>query len=554
MTQSIPADFQDDLSDQKNIHEKVAVISDNPTYISNLATNTIPLPLSYTAIEENQPDSIVAQSFESALDDEQVSAVHLYLETVREVSTLSHAALKAVRKGVPVVILRGGRSAPGKRAAQQPSLNGISDEGILNALFERLGFIQCTSLEETVETLKMLIYGGRPLGNKLAISTGSVASSVLASDMATSAGLNVPTLEESVSTFITPLNRNEAVPGNPLHLAEEVESQSKIYRSFLAGSFDVAVQIKEPSDDWSQVSDLFFKEAKNQSMPSVFINTSNEQIPSAIFDTLIANGAAPLNGMHFGFKAITNAVNFVDHMVLMAQMPTGAIVLPTVDNLIQTVQVDEVEGKRLLYGAGVSVPKAAVIEGSSAIGLNELSFPVVLKAVAADLTHKTELGAVKLSINSDEALRQTLFDMNDWLDSVDLRGFLIEEMVTDGIGELLVGVRHVAEVGQVLTLAFGGVTVELLGDAKTIILPASSSEIEQALRSLRLFPTINGWRGKPAADIDQVVESISLICNYALSQRDRLFALEINPLIVRPAPHNPVAADAVFQFGEKAKE
>ena len=552
MTELNSPDLHEHLKNQASTEGKIAVISDSPAYTNDLIISQPLLPF-INARETNQPpDAKAAEIFMSVLDVEQVAAIHLYLEVIQDAPELSQAALRAVRKGIPVVVLRGGRFAAGNRVTQKSSKSTIEDEGILAALFERFGFIQCATLEETVETLKMLLYGGRPLGYQLAISTSSNASAVLAADTAQMVGLQVPELEESISSFLSPLLQDNNFPKNPLYAVKK-ESLSQIYRSFLAGNFHVGVQVKNPASDWSDITPAFAQEAAKQNMPCAFISSTADPIPKSVFEMLIANGAAPLSGLKAGLQAIANTVNFVEQMVLMAQMPTGAITLPTVASLSQTTQLDEVEGKRLLYQAGIKVPKAAIIEGSNVIGLNELSFPVVLKAVGASLTHKTELGAVKLSIESDEALRQTLFDMNDWLDSVDLRGFLIEEMITDGIGELLVGVRHVAEVGQVLTLAFGGVTVELLGDAKTLLLPASSSEIEQALRSLRLFPTINGWRNKPAADIDQVVETISLICYYAQSQVDRLFALEVNPLIVRPAPHTPVAADAVFQFGDKVE-
>ncbi|MFK7800275.1 MAG: acetate--CoA ligase family protein [Anaerolineae bacterium] len=559
-TQGMPPTEHPDSKETSGI----AIISAKTAYLAGFQAVGNSLPILHAIDLEAGHSADLTDSLEQVLSDEQLTAVHLYIETLQKVPELSQAALKAVRKGIPIVVVKGGQSAAGQRVMPHHPDRLANENVVISALFDRLGFIECATLAEALETLKMLMYGGRPLGRKIALVSNSSTYATLSADTATAVGLDICQLEDSISAYLKPLVTKH-LPSNPLALNSEdqtdTSARQQIFKSFLMNEFDVAVQVvplsttgesaAEDSTIEIEMVEAFAKESALHRMPCVHINPLPQTLETALSDKIIANGVAPLQGLQHGFKAVINSARFVEQMVLMAQMPTGAIVLPKTPNLTLTQQLDEVESKRRLYKSGITVPKAAVIEGSQSLDLAGMKFPIVLKAVSADLTHKTELDAVRLNIQSEDQLRQTLFDIHKWLDSVNLRGFLIEEMVTDGVGELLVGIRQVTGIGQVLTLAFGGTTVELLGDAKTLILPASSAEIELALRSLRLFPTINGWRGQPAADTNQVVEAIALICNYAQSEQDQLYALEINPLIVRPAEYSPVAADVVIQLGEE---
>ena len=116
-----------------------------------------------------------------------------------------------------------------------------------------------------------------------------------------------------------------------------------------------------------------------------------------------------------------------------------------------------------------------------------------------------------------------------------------------GAGEsraVLVGVRRAPGIGLALTLAVGGVAVELLGDGTAVILPAGRARIEEALRSLKLFPLLDGWRGRPRADLSAALDAIEVVCAFAEARRDRLEELEINPLVL--TADCAVAVDAVL--------
>ena len=288
-----------------------------------------------------------------------------------------------------------------------------------------------------------------------------------------------------------------------------------------------------------------------QNLPCAYINNSIKPIPESICQFLISNKIAPLEGAEYGLKGISNAINFVDKMILMAQMPTRAIEVPEPIEILETIRLDEFDSKQVLEKVGVAIPSLIFVEGTISLDLNEMNYPVALKAVAADLTRKTDLGVIKLDLLTETQVRQAIFEMSALVESLQLRGYIVEEMIIDGVAELFVSITFKPKIGHILTLASGGIMVELLQDVQTLVLPASSSEIEGALRKLRLFPMLEGYRGRPAGDVDKVVETITLLANHAIAQRSRLVSLEVNPLVVRPMGLAPVAVDATIQLGEQ---
>jgi acyl-CoA synthetase (NDP forming) len=190
-------------------------------------------------------------------------------------------------------------------------------------------------------------------------------------------------------------------------------------------------------------------------------------------------------------------------------------------------QLSEAEVKSLLAGYGLPVPAGRMVStpGEAVGAANELGFPVALKALG--VAHKSEHGAVRLDLASTAEVETAARDLLP-LGS----GLYVEKMVTGGIAELIVGVTRDPLFGPVMTVGSGGVLVELLQDSATLLLPASRDNIEAALRGLKLFPLLDGYRGRPNADFSAAIDAILGIASFALEHADEIGELDINPLIV----------------------
>jgi hypothetical protein len=210
--------------------------------------------------------------------------------------------------------------------------------------------------------------------------------------------------------------------------------------------------------------------------------------------------------------------------------------------------LDEASAKQALAAHSVQVPLGRVVDAAqfndrvteALASAAVISWPVVLKAVASDLAHKTEQQAVHLNLRSADQLRaaaEKLAGFDRWL---------VEKMVSGAVAELIVGVTRDPQFGTTLTLGAGGVMVELLADSVTLLLPTSASEVERALRRLKCFPLLDGFRGRPRADLREVVRSVLAIAAYAESQPTRLIELDVNPLII--SADSAIAADALIRL------
>lgn len=208
---------------------------------------------------------------------------------------------------------------------------------------------------------------------------------------------------------------------------------------------------------------------------------------------------------------------------------------PVKDNATRVV--DEWQGKRRLSAAGIEVPAGQIcrVDAIDEI-IDDLQYPLVLKAVSAGLPHKSEAGAVVVDLQNAEQLRGAFETMQlsvaRKVPEVVIEQVMFESMIEDVIAELMIGINTDSQFGQMLVIASGGVLVELVRDAKTLLLPTSNARIRNALQDLKCFKLLQGFRGRPAADIEQVVSSIRALVDFAAAHHCSLVEMDINPLMV----------------------
>ena len=216
--------------------------------------------------------------------------------------------------------------------------------------------------------------------------------------------------------------------------------------------------------------------------------------------------------------------------------------------------LNEWDSKQWLKGADVAIPQARWLpwERLSAARdvVGDIEFPVVAKLISNQIPHKTEVGGVCLNLNTPEQVEDAIASMVDALQNsgVDVipDGVMVESMVRDVVCELLVGVRRDSQFGQVMVIASGGVLVELLDDAQTLVLPTDQRKVLRALKRLRCFPLLGGFRGRAPADIDQVVSAISGIARLVEKHAAEVVEMDINPLMVQT--HKVTVADALVRL------
>jgi acetyl-CoA synthetase len=294
-------------------------------------------------------------------------------------------------------------------------------------------------------------------------------------------------------------------------------------------------------EGWDESVTGFIQAHERVRKPAVFVSGMAELMNGPAARRLLAAGIAPMQGMRETLRAIAAAAAIGERRAQLAAVePLNP---PTSLRQGEAGMLDEYSAKRQLAALGLAIPPGHLVarleEALNAAAL--IGYPVVLKAVSSELAHKTELGAVKLNLRDAEQLAGAFAEL-----AASFEQFLVEKMASGVVTELLVGVTRDPQFGLALTLGAGGILVELLADARTLLLPTSRTEIEQALRGLRSFALLDGYRGRPKADIAALVDAVEAIARYAEANAERLLELDVNPLLA--LENGAVAVDALVRL------
>ena len=259
----------------------------------------------------------------------------------------------------------------------------------------------------------------------------------------------------------------------------------------------------------------------------------------------MARGIAPLAGIEDGLAAVEAAADVGGWWAVPKPDPPPRFRKPYPLPGSRGIIFTEWEAKRRLGRAGVPTPPGALVRTpEEAVGAAErIGAPVVVKAVGRDLAHKSDLGAVRLGLETSAEIASAARALLPLGEAV-----LVERMVTDGVAEVIAGVARDPQVGLTLLVGSGGELVELVGDRALLLLPASRADVEAAVAGLKVARLIDGFRGRPAGDRAALLDALLAIQRFALDHAGRLLELDVNPLIVRPEGRGVAAVDALMRI------
>jgi acyl-CoA synthetase (NDP forming) len=204
--------------------------------------------------------------------------------------------------------------------------------------------------------------------------------------------------------------------------------------------------------------------------------------------------------------------------------------LPDVAGEASNVSEDRLAA--VLSARGLTAPKQTVASdpGGAAVAATEIGFPVVLKIVSDEISHKTEAGGVVLGLGDADAVRDAAIDLQNRIGAEKISGFLVQEMV-DGL-EMLVGVREDPDFGPLVVVGLGGIFVELMKDVSLRLAPINEADAKEMLSELRGAKALEGFRGQAPRDVDALAKSIVALSDFFVDHRTWLSEIEVNPVIV----------------------
>lgn len=197
----------------------------------------------------------------------------------------------------------------------------------------------------------------------------------------------------------------------------------------------------------------------------------------------------------------------------------------------QTV-LTEFESKKLLQEIGISIPvqKLTTSKEETISAAEEIGFPIVMKLMAEDVVHKSDTGAVKLNLKTIEDLTEAYDDLMK-IPSQKEKQISVQKMADEPITELIIGMTTDPQFGPALMFGIGGILVELLEDVSFRIAPITEYDANEMIHEIKGFPILDGYRGKPKADIDAIVKVLMKISDF-VTKYEEINEMDLNPVFI----------------------
>jgi acetate---CoA ligase (ADP-forming) len=480
--------------------------------------------------------------------DDDTDVILLYLESFGNPKKFSEIARRVGRKK-PIAVVKSGRSAAGARATSSHTgaLIAASDVTV-DALFRQAGVVRTDTLAELFDVASLLANQPLPEGRRVGIITNAGGPAILCADACEARGLEVPVLSASSQARLRAFLPAGASVGNPVDMIasapaehyrkaieivgtdDNVDSLIVIFTPpLVTRADDVAKAIVEATRQIDESKPLLSVFLSAQEAPPE-LRTSGVSIPSYSFpETAAIALARATRYRQWRERRETYPARFEDiradeaaAIVSAALMRGGGWLTP-----------EEVAAVCSCYGLPLIEQRFVAGVEEAAEAAEQFGSEVALKAIAPDLIHKTEAGAVRLHLKDAEAVRAAAHEMSEVLSSRGhaASGFVVQRMAQRGV-EMLVGVVHDPQFGPVVACGAGGVQVELLKDVSVRITPLSKEDASDMIRELKTYPLLKGFRGSAPADVAALEDGL-LRVSAMVEDIPQIAELDCNPFVVQ---------------------
>ena len=514
------------------------------------AADGLGLPLSYVISTGNEAGLEGTDFLQFLAEDRATRVIAIYCEEIRRPADFLAACRRARAAGKPIVLMLAGRGAKARKAAQSHTGALVGDWVTIRTQAEHAGAIVVSTMDEMMDLTQILARYPNPPAKGPGILTASGAYVGLTNDFAEEIGLELPELEPDTLKKLSAVLPTFGNYGNPLDVTAgfSLDALSMATKALIDDPNVGMLFISFPISTAIQVRN-FNKGMADSPKPKVLVALGDtwQLAPDAVE----AISESPAVFSRSSDRMLRAIALYTRYGRLLARPCTNVPPEP-INGLPRLGKGAQPEwlGKKMLAAAGVRVPDgdlARTADEAVAVA-RRIGYPVVLKAQAAALSHKTEAGGVVLNLANESAVRvawDTLVgNVKRAAPDITLDGVLIEKMSAKGI-ELMVGAKRDPSWGTVLLVGLGGIWVEALGDVQPLPADADAAQIIEALRKLRSANLLAGFRGAPPADIEAVAQVVMAISRLMQSVPE-LTEIDVNPLMVHAKGQGVVALDALI--------
>jgi acyl-CoA synthetase (NDP forming) len=531
----------------------VAIVSQSGavgTYFLALA-NERGLGFSQFVATGNEAGVDVAECVAWLADDPATQVIAIYLEGCRDGARLRAALARAAANRKPVIAMKVGVSEQGIAAIASHTGSLAGSDAVFDAVFAENNVHRAHSLDELVDVAYACSGGVYPKSPRIGVVTLSGGVGIQMADAAAELGLELPRMPDAAQKKILALVPF-AGPANPVDTTAQVVNDWTMFTTILGvtaddGNVDSVASFLAHMGTTPGLMDRLkpaFLEVRQRFPDRVFVLCA--RMPREMADELTAMGFLIFEDPN---RAIAAVAALVKLRAGFAKPRMTLQVKPADAKTLASGPINEAEAKRLLGAAGVPfAPELAAATRDAAVTAAEgLGYPIVLKVLSPDITHKSEAGGVVLGLrNAGEVARgfdAMMTRVREYAPQARIDGALVARMIEGGV-ETVIGIKRDPVFGPVVLFGLGGVYVEVLKDVTLRLAPIDHAAAKEMIREIKGYPLLAGARGRPPADLDALADVMVAMSRFGAAHADRVASVEINPFIALPT--GGVAVDALI--------
>jgi acetate---CoA ligase (ADP-forming) len=524
----------------------------------------IGLGIAYFASMGNKADISGNDLIEAWEDDPRVNVILMYLESFGNPSKFA-AITRRVTRRKPILAVKAGRTAAGARAAFSHTGALAGTEIAVDTLFEQCGVLRVSSMSEMFTLATAFAHQPLPRGNRVAIVTNAGGPAIMATDACSTLGLDIVELPEATQARLRKALVPEASVRNPVDMIASADA------SRYAATLEIV--LREPSVDGLivlfvspiminavEVARAIAAAARGADKPILTCFMGTEQgragveelrragVPVYLFPEEAARAMAGLDA----YRRIRERPEGRIPALRTDRGGAAAVVRRAAGEGRTVLRAEETQQLLAAYGLPFVPSRYVRTEAEAVEAAAALGYPVVVKAIAETLVHKTEHGAVKVDLRTADEVAAACRALRRVVGKTSFR-LLVQPMVRGG-HETILGLSQDPKFGTLLMFGLGGVYVEVMKDVVFRRAPITDLEARDMVRGIRGYPLLAGARGGPRADEAFLTEALLRLSRLAVEE-PRIEQVDINPLIVGPDRASSCVVDArvrLAQGGEPA--
>lgn len=505
------------------------------------------VPFSHFINTGNEACIDFSEYLEYLAADDRTQIVLSYIEQLRDGPRFVRACRELERRGKVLVALKAGITDKGAHAVQSHTSALAGDRRVYAAAFRQLNVIEADDFAQMAELARLAMLRHRTAGRRLAVVTMSGALGAILADKFITGGLELPELPAALQDALRAGIPDYGMVGNPVDVTGNVVNDPEFVRTVLQGlavspAID-AVVVYAPGYMLDRMAQVLAEVSREHPRLFVAIDTGAAQCREALREA----GVAVFDDLGRAVSALVPYLHWYEAGKQRHEPAAGQrdVVAPV------PLPCDEAQARSFLAAHGLpSGGWGTAADAGEAVALaRRLGYPVALKVLSADIAHKTEVGGVALGLADDDAVVQAfdtlLASAAAHAPRARVSGVLVQPMER-GVVELIVGAARDPVFGPVLTVGLGGVLTEIYQDTSHRLLPVDERTAAQMLAELKAYPLLEGYRGKPAADVGAACRAIVAVGQAMQAAPPELGEIEINPLLVKEAGRGVAVLDALI--------